>query len=453
VAVAWPQQSPPAAPPPKTATPDNAEFLKLADEVLAEVSQLISLPVKQPLKKSVRSRDEIREFILREVHEDRDAAKWHADERALEMFGLIPRNFQLQSFVVDLLTEQVAGLYDPRTKEFYISDATGPLELRMVMSHELVHALQDQHFDLKTWSEAARPNDDAELARHSVLEGSAFAAMIEYMLREQKISVKNLPDLEAMVRSQMMGELDKDSQLGKSPAYIRESLLFPYLAGTTFTQKLLRAGGSWEKFYDVFAKPPVSTHQILHPELYLAGETLPPVPLADAAGAISKDWKKLDENTMGEFGVFELLKQFVSEARAKEISPAWAGDSYAIFEHAKTKRALLLFRVRLAADADAARFLGAYSEALEKKYETRSNLLRRPSFFSFDTPLGGVFLYCRRDECLTLEGATRAQFDRVIRALRWPDAPRLASRKPPEKVAFAPASCPPADFCTLYPTL
>ncbi len=432
-AVAIGQQASPAPP---QATPTSPEFLKAADEVLADVSKLISLPLKSPLKKTVRTREEIRDFILREVNEDRDAAKWYADQKALETFGLIPRGFDLQKFVVDLLTEQVAGLYDPKSKEFYIADWIALAEQRMVMSHELVHALQDQHFDLKAWSDAARPNDDAELARHSVLEGSAIAGMLEYMLREQKISVKDLPDIEQFIRAQMIGELDKQSQLGKAPAYIRDSLLFPYLAGTSFSQQLLRAGGSWGKFYKVFEKPPASTHQVLHPDLYLSEENLSPVPLAAAAGTVPAGWKKLDENTLGEFGVHALLKQFLGEERAKRLSPAWTGDAYAVFEQQKTKRVLLLFCLRLAADADAVRFLGAYSEALELKHVSRSHLFRRPNFFSLETGMGGVFLYCHKDECLTVEGSTRTLFESITRALRWPDAPRPApSAKPSEKVA------------------
>jgi len=432
---AFSQQSSPAPP----TVSSNPDFLKAADEVLADVSKIISLPVKSPLKKTVRTREEIREFILREVHEERDAAKWHADQQALEIFGLIPRDFDLQQFVVDLLTEQVAGLYDPKSKEFYIADWIPLHEQRMVMSHELVHALQDQHFNIEPWSEAARPNDDGELARHSVLEGAAIVGMLEYMLRAQNLSVRDLPDIEQFIRAQMVGELDKESKLAKSPAYIRDSLLFPYLAGTAFSQRLLKAGGSWEKFYGVFAKPPASTHQILHPDLYLAGENLPPVSLAAAVKAVPGEWKKLDENTLGEFGVHALLKQFLGEERAQRFSPAWAGDSYAVFEQLKTKRVLLLFRLRLAADPDAARFFGAYSESLELKYASRASLFRRPNFFSFEAAEGGVFFYCHNDECLTAEGATRATFDRITRALRWPDAPRpAASGKPSEKIAGVP---------------
>ena len=116
------QEATPAPPLKAPVTPASPEFLKAADEVLEEVSKLVSLPVKAPLKKTVRTREEIRQFVLREVHEERDAAKWYADQRTLEAFGLIPHGFDLQAFVVDLLTEQVAGLYDPKSKEFYIAD-------------------------------------------------------------------------------------------------------------------------------------------------------------------------------------------------------------------------------------------------------------------------------------------------------------------------------------------
>ncbi|MBI1749610.1 MAG: hypothetical protein HY234_14345 [Acidobacteria bacterium] len=445
---AFSQQSSPVPP----AAPASPEFLKAADEVLADVSKLISLPVKSPLKKTVRSREEIREYILREVREDRDAAKWDADQKALEKFGLLPRGFDLQKCVVDLLTEQVAGLYDPKGKEFYIADWIALQDQRMVMAHELVHALQDQHFDLKVWSEAARPNDDAELARHSVLEGAAIAGMLEYLLREQKLTVNDMPDLEQLIRAQMVGETNKQSQLARAPAYIRDSLLFPYLAGVTFTQRLLRAGGGWEQFHKVFEKPPASTRQILHPDLYLSGENLLPVPLSAAIGAVPAGWKKLDENTLGEFGVHAVLKQFLGDERARRLSPAWAGDSYAVFEQEKTKRVLLLFRLRLAGAVDAARFFGAYSETLELKYALRSTLFRRPNFFSFATGQGGVFLYCRRDDCLAVEGATRALFDLFTRALRWPDAARPASpAKPAEKIVSLPSSLHRGSY-TLYPT-
>jgi hypothetical protein len=84
---------------------------------------------------------------------------------------------------------------------------------------------------------------------------------------------------------------------------------------------------------------------------------------------------------------------------------------------------LLLFRLHLASDPDAARFFGAYSEVLELKYDQRANLMRRPNFFSFETPEDGVFLRCMSSDCFILEGGSRAMFDRLTMEMGWPAGP------------------------------
>ncbi len=172
------------SPNPPTAK-NNAEFLATADEVLQEMSEITGWKLKSPLKKSIRSREDIHAYVLQQMNDDKDAKERYASTRTAEAFGLIPKGFNLESFLVDLLTEQIAGLYDPKAHEFYIADWIAPDEQRMVMSHELTHALEDQHFDIEPWVKAARPNDDAELARESVLEGSAMAAMLDYMLKDK----------------------------------------------------------------------------------------------------------------------------------------------------------------------------------------------------------------------------------------------------------------------------
>jgi hypothetical protein len=80
-------------------------------------------------------------------------------------------------------------------------------------------------------------------------------------------------------------------------------------------------------------------------------------------------------------------------------------------------------RLRLASVSQAVRYFGQYSEALEKKYAERSNLFRRPNFFSFDSPDGGVYLSCVNTDCLSVEGTDRAFLDSVNKALGWPAAP------------------------------
>ena len=423
-----------ATPPPKQvpATPDSssskspeakADFMQAADEVLAQMSDILKLPVKEPLKKSLRSKQEIRDYLVREEKEDKNDAERYADDKALEAFGLIPKDFPLDSFMLDVLTDQVAGLYDPKGKEFYIADWIPIDEQRAVMAHELTHALEDQSFHIDPWIKAARPNDDAELARDSVSEGSAVAAMVDYSLREEKMSVRDIPDVTVVIRSGAIAEMDKDPKLSKAPVVIRDELLFPYLAGTFFSQQFLKEHTGWADFKMVFASPPVSTQQILHPSLYFSGVKPEAVSFPEWATIAPKDWKLLEENVMGEFGLAEVLKTFLGQQRADGLSPAWTGDRYAVFEDQKTKDTPLVFRLALDKEEDAARFCGQYSEALELKYKDRKDLFRRPNYFQFQTPEGGVFLRCVGTTCLTVERTSRETYDKITHAIGWPLAP------------------------------
>lgn len=410
------QTAPPVPDPP--AGKSNAEFLAAADEVLQEMVKITGWELKTPLKKSIRTREEIHAYVLQQMNEEKDAKERYASTRSAEAFGLIPKNFNLDSFLVDLLTEQIAGLYDPKAHEFYIADWIAPDEQRMVMSHELTHALEDQHFQIEDWVKAARPNDDAEMARESVLEGSAMAAMLDYELKDKGLKLRDLPDVDLSV---FIGQLGDTPLLKKAPPFIKDSLMFPYFAGLRFSMNIVRADG-YHGFYAVFAKPPANTQQILHPELYHSNTVPRPLKLELPEHFLDASWNLLEENALGEFGWKEVLKQFLDEERAKQLSVAWDGDIYATYEQKETKKPLLVTRIRLSSEETAARFFGQYSEALEKKHEQRSNLVRQPNFFSFDTPDGGVFLRCAKKECVTLEGGDRQHFNHWIKSLLWPAA-------------------------------
>jgi hypothetical protein len=425
----------PASPSSQIPAGSSPEFLRAADEVLAQMSELLDLPVKEPLKKSLRSKQEIREYLIREEQEDKSEDRRAADAKTLEAFGLIPKGFPLDSFMLDVLTDQIAGLYDPKAKEFYIADWIPADEQRSVMAHELTHALEDQSYQIDPWIKSARPNDDAELARESVSEGSAMAAMVDYSLREQHMGVRDLPDVTLLLQSGAVEEMSKDPHLAKAPPYIRDGLLFPYLAGTAFSQQFLKAHAGWEDVKILFANPPVSTQQIMHPDLYLAGVKPEKVTLPEWKGLLPADWKFLEENVMGEFNLDEVLKQFLDQERADKLSEKWRGDRYASFENQKTQEILLVFLVDLDSVEDAARFCGQYSEALEKKYPARTQLFRRPNFFQFHAGSGGVFLRCSGTQCLTVEGASRETFDKINSAIGWTLPPGPSSAEGSQSVA------------------
>ncbi len=401
-----------------TAGTTNAEFAAAADEVLHQMSEITGLKLLTPLKKSLRSRDQIRAYVINEMKEDKDEAERYAGQRSAEAFGLLPKGFDLDNFMIDLLTEQIAGLYDPKSHEFYVADWIPAADQKMVMAHELTHALQDQHFKIDNWVKAARPNDDAELARESVLEGSAMAAMVDYMLQSSGRSLQDLPDIDP---SMLVGDMDSTPMLKKAPPFLRDALIFPYLDGLNFSAAVVRPNG-WDALSGVFAKPPVSTQQIMHPATYFSFRIPPKADLPSLDKDLGSDWVRLEDNLMGEFGWKEVLKQFLGEERATPLAAAWSSDRYILFEQKKTKKLVLIARLDLADDRATSRFFTAYSEALDKKYEKRTKEKREESFLSFDSPDGGVFFKCLQMSCVSLEGADRALFDKLNSGLHWDTA-------------------------------
>jgi len=411
--------APPAAPP-----AGNADFLKTADEVLSDMSQITGWKLKTPLKKSLRSRQEIRAYVIRQMDDEKDAKARYASRRSAEAFGLIPKGFDLDDFLVNLLTEQIAGLYDPKAHEFYIADWITPEDQRMVMAHELTHALEDQYFPVEDWVKAARPNDDAEIAREAVLEGSAMAAMLEYMLRDKNLSLRDLPDVDP---SAFVGDMADTPILKKAPPFIKDSLMFPYFSGLSFSISVLKGGG-WRSFDGVFAKPPADTQQILHPDLYRSGKVPETLKLDLPDGVPGNAWIRLEENHLGEFGWREVGKQFCEEQRAKDLAAAWDGDIYSTYEQKEGKRLLLFTRIRLVSEAKAADFFTQYSQALEKKYPTRIHVSAGQNYLSFDSADGPVAFRCVAKECITQEGGDRALFLQWNKKLAWSEpAPASAS--------------------------
>ena len=432
MAPACPQQAAPA-PPATAGGSSNPEFLATADEVLHDMSEITGWKLKEPLKKSIRSREEIRAYVLAQMDNEKDAKERYASARSAEAFGLIPKGFNLDAFLVDLLTEQIAGLYDPKAHEFYIADWIAPDEQRMVMSHELTHALMDQQFQIEPWAHAARPNDDAELAREAVLEGSAMAAMLDYTLKDKGLKLRDLPDVDP---SLFVGDLTDTPQLKKAPPFIKDSLMFPYFSGLAFSLTVLRADG-WNGFAGVFARPPANTQQIMHPALYRQGKAPAPLKLDLPEGAPGGDWTKLEENCMGEFGWKEVLKQFLDEDLAKRIAARWDADDYATYEQAGSKRLMLFTRIRFTTEEGASQMFAEYSEALGKKYSERRRVSRDEGALSFDTAEGGVFLRCLGRECITLEGGEQEQFAKWVKKLGWPQNSSGPSRPAGPKAAEA----------------
>src|SRR5688572_27939351 len=100
----------------------NAAIVSTADAVLKETSELRELSVLRAVKSGAQSRSEIERMIIKNLDSDTTPAEMHATETLLKAFGLAPPEFAYRDFLIKLLTEQVAGYYDPKAQQFYLAD-------------------------------------------------------------------------------------------------------------------------------------------------------------------------------------------------------------------------------------------------------------------------------------------------------------------------------------------
>jgi hypothetical protein len=357
---------------------DVSKLLKSADEVLEIVVEIRELKPKEPIQKGVQSREEVRAYLVSRIEEEYPKEQIEAEERLLEKLGLIPSDLPLYEFMLELLTEQVAGYYDPDSKTLIIADWI-PLEIQKpVMAHELTHALQDQYFDLKKFLTPVEGNDDRTLARNAVIEGEGFIIMLDYTLRPMGRSAVDIPDLVELNRAQMPLMATQYPIFGKAPEYLKETLLFPYAYGGAFLKRILEKG-SWQDVDRIYSNLPESTEQILHPEKYLDSPDHPTeVDMGTLQGKLSEDWEPVVDNVLGEFSTYLVLKEYISDEQAQRASEGWDGDRVELWEKKSGKTALLLSTI-WDGTADASEFFEAYSELVMKKYPQGERANRQDS--------------------------------------------------------------------------
>jgi len=341
--------------------------MKTADEVLSQVSKLRELDVKSPVAKGVKSREEIRSYLADRVKEEYKPEELEIEGRVLKKLRLIPQDMDVYEFAMNLLTEQVAGYYDPKTKTFYLADWLSVETQKPIMAHELTHALQDQHFDVKPFLTRIKNNDDKMLARSSILEGEAVAVMIDYMLQPMGMSFVKLPDLKQFMDMAQAMNNQEFKIFSTAPAYFKETLIFPYTSGLSFMQAYRRVH-SWADVAKVYADLPESSEQILHPEKYMAERDKPTEVKPEQPKQLpGNGWKSIYTNVLGEFTTQLVLKQFLDQAEAEKAAAGWDGDVVELLKNDVGKEAVVM-RFVFDTDQDALEFKDAYTRLLAKKY-------------------------------------------------------------------------------------
>jgi hypothetical protein len=401
---------------PASNSPSQKEtLLSSADEVLAEMSRITGLPVKAPLKKQIVSRPEIEKYLVENLHSEYSDEEIHAQEALLKALGLVSPEFNLEKFVITFYTEQAAGVYDPRRKVMLIADWLDPDLQRMVLTHELTHALQDQNFDITRFLHATRSNQDATTARQSVAEGYATAAMMQSLMGG--IDLGQMPSLEPLLAGVIGKQMEEFPAFTNAPFFFRLQALFPYTRGMSFIQAGLARGG-WKSLSELFDHPPSTTKEIFEPQYYFDGKALPEITLAPPPALEGvAGLRMLDENILGQLGYYALLGQLISESEAKQAAPGWLADRYILYEYegAAPARYALVARTRWTSPESALAFFRDYHTILDRKYPGLTSDVRSTTDLYIGTASNGTVILLRRGgEVLWAEGIPPAKTDAML---------------------------------------
>ncbi len=339
------------------ATPGSSEkeraLQQKLESALAYVAQVRGLPAKTPVKGRLIARGDIENYLREQLDKETPADVIEATEALLYGFGSVDRSFDYRQAIISLMTSQLLGFYDPEQKAFFVAGELTGDEADVTLWHELVHALQDQHYDLAKLTASQPDGGDQQAAMHALAEGDATSAMLDAMLKPRGISALDVPE----------GLMRAESVLGaaalSAPPVLVRSLLAPYVDGLAFTNSLRRQGG-FPAVDQAWRQPPVSTEQLLHIEKYLAHEPPLVVPLPSAPPHAPELVERFHD-VMGEQTLRLLFEEWLPARTAASSASDWGGDRFAAFSDEARERWALGWHLRFDSAAAAERAAEAFA--------------------------------------------------------------------------------------------
>ncbi len=328
------------------ARPATAQERAVVDELVRAAEAVRQLKLRRPVMIEIEDGEAIAESLRSQIEE--------ADiERARSIYGtlgLLDAEDDLHAMFAGVLGEQVIGYYDPETgrlviREDVMNGLTGALgseqtqEARLVLVHEIVHALQDQRLSLGESYQKERTSD-ADNAFRAVVEGDATLAMLAHALRQQGIPLSAATEgIQQLGNHLDLNGLVQGEKLDDAPTIVRVTLIAPYLRGLQFIAAVQGRGG-WPAVNNAHRRPPLSSEQVLHPDKYFAREPSEAIVVQDSPQVLAAGFKRVAEDTLGELELGVYLGQLTLSGAADQAASGWAGDQLVIYARKKETAAV-----------------------------------------------------------------------------------------------------------------
>jgi hypothetical protein len=341
----------------------DGPYAKVLGRAIPKVEQATGLTFKETPVLQTRSKDEVREFLLRQLTSERAATTLAGQERVYKLLGLIPPTTDLNALLRRLLEEQIVGYYDPATKVLYVVDDVRSDLVEVTITHELVHALQDQYVNIDSIQKAT-DDADRQLAAQAILEGQAVYAQLRASMGENALRLGGWQRARTAMRDAQEGM----PVFSNAPMVVRESLLFPYTGGADFMHRF----GERRRSDNVLDDMPVSSRQLLSDGAYFGTGDTPAGPAerlypwkvtlpAPSRGRV------VYNNVFGEFETRLILFEYIpNELQAGRAAQGVNGDRFALIELPEGDA--LVWASAWDNAVEAAEFVDQFTNWLRKRY-------------------------------------------------------------------------------------
>lgn len=430
-----------------TTAPDDA--MPDLSQIMKALTEIRHLEFKTPVQAEHQSLEDWEKYLDRELDKEFPVDERQDVQDGLLRLGMLLEPMDLAGEFKNALLSQAGAYYDPESGKFYYLMVDMPKEmLETVAAHELVHALQDQHFDLDKMMEElstrgddddAPRNDDRVLALRFLVEGEATYVMMLWQMKTmmgmdltenpqmEMLTLKMVADMDldaliamAQGQTELFGD-DPDNAIAQAiramediPPYILDPLNAAYLKGAYFAMSLRHGKEGWGEIADAFKNLPASAEQTLHPAKFTTKRDDPtPIAMDQVAGFDDAGWELIDSAIHGEYYLRLLLRNFNCPGpRAKIATEGWDGDVYRAYRNDDGAVAIAL-ATTWDSEKDAEQFFDAYTSILPTKYVELEVLTNEAQGgeFNFDCgqpSLGQGRVLLRGREVFIVEGGSAA---------------------------------------------
>lgn len=360
-----------------TAEPSPASSLEIPENVLQsmmsieeDVSDIRGLaPDETAFERVLLSSAQLRQRVMDDFLEDYTPEEAEQDGVVLSALGLLTPGYDILGLYRELFSEQVAGFYDDETKEMVVVQGHqfgGPE--RATYSHEYTHALQDQNYHFREGlgfdDELCEEDTERCAAIQSLIEGDATLTEENWL-----INYSSMEDKQEILEFYSTYE---SPIFDSAPAFLQEDFLFPYTQGRLFVETFYEQSG-WAGVDGLYADPPVSTEQILHPEKYPDDRPIP-VSITDLAGVLGDGWEMIDDNVLGEWYTFLMLARGIDptarigDPEAAEAADGWGGDRYVVYYHPDTEEVVVVLSSTWDTQQDAREFADSFEQYADARF-------------------------------------------------------------------------------------